>query len=57
MDKKILTFRRLSLFFQNCNEWFAKKEVEENIVNIQVSKEMPANQKVGDFWFVETERG
>jgi len=56
MDKKILTFRRLSLFFQKCNDWFAKKEIESRIVNIQVSKEMPANQKFGDVWFEETER-
>lgn len=55
-EKKFLTFPKLSTFLTKCNELFARKTIEEQIVDVELSKDTPAGQKVGDFWFQITER-
>lgn len=55
-EKKFLTFPKLSTFLTKCNELFARKTIEDKVIGVELSKNPPTGQKVGDFWFQITER-
>lgn len=56
MGKKFLSESKLPKFLAKCSEIFARKEVEDKVIDIELSKEAPTDQKIGDYWFAITER-
>lgn len=56
MGKKFLSELKLPKFLAECCEIFARKDVENKIIDVELSKDPPSGQKVGDFWLQITER-
>lgn len=53
---KIITIENLSRIIENMNKTFASIKVEKEMIDTKVSAEQPADQNIGDIWFVENKR-
>ena len=57
MEKYIkFTLTKLQKIIDECKKNFASKDIEEKVINVKISNEIPNDQNIGDIWFIESDR-